>query len=164
MEEDPLLEHASKCLEDILVASNLTLSKMQKLKKVANQDALQIKELTCRETGKILEMAELRKSDLATKKLLFEKSQETLSLYAKNTDLRADVDDLMGKLGSKEAEVDQLKEESAQLREKSIQLEEQLSKLREELARKDELFVHTKDELVCDAAESYAAGFEDAIA
>ena len=51
MEEDPLLEHALKCLGDILVASSLTLTKMQKLKEAASQDALQIKELKHRETA-----------------------------------------------------------------------------------------------------------------
>ena len=55
-------------------------------------------------------------------------------------------------------------EESVQLKEKSSQLEEQLPKLREELVRKDEHFLQTKDELVRDAAESYATGFEDVIA
>ena len=64
----------------------------------------------------------------------------------------------------KETEVVQLKEESAQLKEKSVQLEQQLAKLREELARKEELFLQTKDELTRDAAESYATGFEDAMA
>ena len=57
-----------------------------------------------------------------------------------------------------------LEEESAQLKEKSSQLEEQLAKLKEELTRKDELFQQTKEELTNDAAESYAARFEDAIA
>jgi len=127
MEEDPLLEHASKYLGETLVASNIILSKMQKQKEAASQDALHVKELTRREIGRILEMAEFCKSDLATKKLLFEKSQKTLGLYAKNTDLRVDVNDLTGKLGSWEAEVVQLKEESAQLKEKSAQLEEQIA-------------------------------------
>jgi len=59
---------------------------MKKLREAASQDALQAKELKRRETGMILEMAELRKSDQETKKILFEKSQETLRIYARNTD------------------------------------------------------------------------------
>jgi len=92
---------------------------MQKLKEAAGQDAPQVKELTHRETDRILEMVELRKSDQETKKLLFEKSQETLSIYARNTDLQAEGDDLKEKLGSKDAEVAQLKEESNQLKGKN---------------------------------------------
>jgi len=74
------------------------------------------------------------------------------------------VDDLAEKLGSRDAEVAQLKEKSAQLKGKSTHLEEQLAKLKEELACKDEHFLQTKDELIRDAAESYTAGFEDAMA
>ena len=44
------------------------------------------------------------------------------------------------------------------------QLKERLAKLEEELVRKDEHFIQTKDELTRDAAESYVAGFEDAMA
>ena len=45
MDEDPLQEHATKCLRDFFVASSYTMTKMQKLKEVASQDAIQIKEL-----------------------------------------------------------------------------------------------------------------------
>ena len=105
----------------------------------------------------ILEMAELRKSHQETKKLLFEKSQETLRIYARNTDLQAEVDDLTEKLGSRDEEV-------AHLKEKSAQLEEEMGRLKEELVHKDELFQQTKDELTGDVDGAYAAGFEDAIA
>ena len=127
------------------------------MKEAAGQDALQAKELKRRETSMILEMAELRKSDQEIKKLLFEKSQETLRIYAKNTDLRAEVDGLKEMLGNRDAEV-------AQLTEKSIKLEEEMAKMKEELVHKDELFLRTKDELTRDAAESYVVGFEDAMA
>jgi len=40
---------------------------------------------------------------------------------------------------------------------------EDLAKQKEELVHKDEVFQQTKDELTNDAADSYAAGFEDAI-
>jgi len=39
-----------------------------------------------------------------------------------------------------------------------------LARLKEKLVRKDELFLQTKDELTCDAADGYAAGFGDAMA
>jgi len=78
MEEDPLLEHASKCLGDILIASNVTLSRMQKLRGAVSQDTLQVKELKRRETALYLYAADLHKFDLATKKILFEKSEEAL--------------------------------------------------------------------------------------
>jgi len=52
----------------------------------------------------------------------------------------------------------------ARLEEKSSQQEERLAKLEEELACKDELFNQTKVELTNDAADAYAAGFEDAMA
>jgi len=81
-------------LGETLVGSNLLLSKLQKLREAAGQDALQSKDLKRRETGMIFEMAELRKSDQETKKLLFEKSQETLRIYARNIDLRNEVDGL----------------------------------------------------------------------
>jgi len=76
MEEDPLLEHTSKCLGDILVASSLTLSRiqMQKLRETTSQDVLQIKKFKRRETVFYLEASDLHKSELATKKILFEKS------------------------------------------------------------------------------------------
>ena len=69
MEEDILKEHASKCLRDFLISSCLNLTKMQKLKEAASQDALQIKELKHRETVLYLEAADLRKSERAVKKL-----------------------------------------------------------------------------------------------
>jgi len=81
---------------------------------------------------------------------LFEKSQETLRLYARNDDLRSEVDGLKKELGSRDEEMAQLKKEMA--------------KVKEEVICKDELFQQTKDELTSDVANSYAAGFEDAMA
>ncbi|XP_068500662.1 uncharacterized protein [Phaseolus vulgaris] len=84
---------------------------------------------------------------LAQEKIELEK---TLRLYAKNDDLCIKVDKLKKELASRDEEMAQQKEE--------------LAKLKEELARKDELFQQTKDELTNDVADSYAAGFEDAMA
>jgi len=78
MDEDPLQEHATKCLGDFLVVSSLTMTKMQKLKEAASQDALQIKGHKHCETTLYLEAADLPKAEQATKKLLFEKSQEAI--------------------------------------------------------------------------------------
>ena len=74
MDEDPLQEHATKCLEDFLVASILNLAKMRELKEAASQHALQIKELKRRETVLYLEVSVLRQTDKETKKFMFEKS------------------------------------------------------------------------------------------
>jgi len=104
-----------------------------------------------------LEVDELRQ-------ILFDKSKEILRLYARNGDLRAEVDDLMGKLGSTDEEVTQLRQKSSNLEEEMAKLEEEMSKLREELVCKDEIFLQTKDELTRDATESYTAGFEDDMA
>jgi len=75
-----------------------------------------------------MEVADLRKSELAAKKVLFEKSQEAIGAHAKALDLRIEV------IGLKE-EVAQSKEKSTKLeevfKEKSSQLEEQLAKLKE---------------------------------
>jgi len=95
-------------------------------------------------------MEELRKTDRETKALLFEKSHEALRLYARNNDFRTEVDWLKRELASKDEEMAQQKEV--------------LVKLKEELAHKDELFQQTKDELTSDSADSYVAGFEDAMA
>jgi len=157
LEDDALLDHVSRQLGETLVGSSLLQSKMQKLKEIASQDALQAKELKRCETGMILEMAEHRKTDQETKKLLFKKSQETLRIYARNTDLRAEVDDLTEKHDSKDVEV-------AQLMENSARLEEEMARLKEELVRKNELFLETKDELTRDVVESYTPGFEDVMA
>ena len=62
-----------------------------------------------------MEMAELRKSDQETKELLFEKSQETLRIYARNTDLHAEVVGLTEKLGTRDEEVTLLKEKSVRV-------------------------------------------------
>jgi len=67
MEEDPLLEHASKCLGDILVASSLTLFRMQKARKAASQEALEVKDLKRLETALYLEAADLRQSELTVR-------------------------------------------------------------------------------------------------
>jgi len=124
---------------------------------LASQEILQTTELKCLLTGLPLEVDELRKTDQETKKLLLEKAQETLRLYTRNGDLQAEVDGLKEKLGRRDEEVTQLKE-------KSTKLEEEMANLKEELVRTDELFQQTKDELTSDAAESYATGFEDAMA
>jgi len=67
---------------------------VKKLREAAGQDALQIKNLSQCETALYLEVSSLRQTDKETKKLLFEKSQETLSAHAKILDLRKEVIDL----------------------------------------------------------------------
>jgi len=60
---------------------------MQELKEAVSQHALQIKELKHRETALYLEVSNLRQTDKETKRLLFEKSQESLGTYSKNLTL-----------------------------------------------------------------------------
>jgi len=135
-EDDPLLEHVSRQLGETLVGTNLLLSKMRKAKELASQEVLQATKLKFRVTGLTLDVEELRKADRETKGLLFEKSQETLRLYSRNGDLRTEVDGLKKELANRD----------------------------EEMVRKDELFQQTKNELTSDVVDSYATGFEDAMA
>jgi len=66
-----------------------------------------------------------------------------LGLYARNNNLNIEVEKLKGELASRDKEV---------------------ARQRDEMAQKDELLQKTKDQLMSDAADSYAAGFEDAMA
>jgi len=97
--------------------------------------------------GLVLEVDELRQADQETKRLLFEKSQETLRIYARNNDLCTEMDSLKKELGSKD-------EEMAQAKEALAKLEEEVARLKEEVVRKDELFQQTKYELTNDAADA----------
>jgi len=107
-------------------------------------------------TGLTLEVEEFRKVDRETKGLLFEKSQETLRIYSRNSDIRTELDSLKKDLGSKD-------EEMAQVKEESTKLKKEVARMKEEVVRKDELFQQTKDELTSDADDSYAVGFKDAM-
>ena len=71
---------------------------------MANQEVLKVAELKRRVTGLTLEVEELNKADRETKGLLFEKSQETLRLYARNGNLRTKVDDLKKDVASRDEE------------------------------------------------------------
>jgi len=60
--------------------------------------------------------------------------------------------------------VDGLKKELSSRDEEMAQQKVKLARLNKELARKDEIFQQTKDELTNNATDSYAMGFEDAMA
>jgi len=96
------MEHMSRQLGESLVANNLLLSKMRRVKELANQEVLQTAELKRRVTGLTLEVEELRRTGWETKALLFGKSQEALGLYARNNDLRTKVERLKGELASRD--------------------------------------------------------------
>ena len=102
-------------------------------------------------------MSNLRQTDKKTKRLLFEKSQETLSDHAKVLSLRNKVTNLQEKVEESQAKM-------AKLEERATQQEVRLGQLEGELVRKDELFNQTKEEFTNDASNSYAVGFEDAMA
>ena len=96
--EDPLLGHVARGLGAFLIAYSRASTQVQelraemlKLREAASQDALQIKNLTQRETTLHLELADFRQIDKETKRLLFEKSQEALSAHAKILPLRNEV-------------------------------------------------------------------------
>ena len=96
--EDPLRGHAAKGLGAFLIASSHASTQVQelraemlKLREAASQDALQIKNLTRRETALHLELTDLHQTHKETKRLLFEKSQEALSAHAKILPLRNEV-------------------------------------------------------------------------
>ena len=162
--EDSLQGHAANDLGKFLDAFSLTITKVQglqtevqKLKEAAGQDALQIKNLSQRETALYIEVSSLRQTDEETKKLLFEKSEETLHAHAKILDLRKEVIDLHEKAKQSLAKM-------ARLEEKVTQQEVQLGQLEGELARKDKLFNQTKEELTNDVVDAFGAGFEDTMA
>ena len=129
---------------------------MQKLREAVGQDAFQIKNLSQRETALYLEVSALRQTDKETRKLLFEKSQETLSAHAKILDLRKEVVGLQEKAEESQAKMGRLEE-------RATQQEVQLGQLEGELARKEELFNQIKEELTEDVVGAYGAGFEDAM-
>jgi len=99
----------------------------------------------------------LRQTDKETKKLLFEKSQETMSAHSRILDLRKEVVALQEKAEESQAKM-------AMLEERATQREVQFGQLEGELVRKEELFIQTKEELLNDAADAYGVGFEDAMA
>ena len=66
-----------------------------------------------------------------------------MGLYARNNDLRI--------------EVEKLKEEL-------VGRDEEVARQKEELTQKDELLQKTKEDLMSDVADSYTIGFEDVVA
>ena len=72
---------------------------------MTNQEVFQSTKLKRRVIELTLEVEELRKADRETKGLLFEKSQETLRLYARNDDLRIEVNGLKKELASRDEEM-----------------------------------------------------------
>jgi len=130
---------------------------MKELREAASRDALLIKKLIQRETALYLEVSDLRQTDKETKRLLFEKPQETLSVHVKVLSLRNEVIDLQEKAEESQAKM-------ARLEKRATQHEVRLGQLEGEFVRKDELFNQTKEELTNDVTDSYAIGFEDAMA
>jgi len=82
-------------------------------------------------------VSDLRQIDKETKKLLFEKSQETLSAHSKVLSPQTEVINLQEKAEESQAKM-------ARLKERATQQEVQLGHLEGELVRKDKLFNQTK--------------------
>jgi len=110
LEEDPLMEHMLRQLGKALVANCLLLSKMRKVKELVKKKALQAVGLKRQVTGHTLEVEELRRTQQETKALLFGKSQEALGLYARNNNLRTEVERLEGELIGRDEDMAKLKE------------------------------------------------------
>ena len=87
---------------------------MLKLREAASQDALQIKKLTQHETALYPELVDLRQIDKETKRLLFEKSQETLSAHLKVLSLCNEVIELQEKAEEVQAKMTRMEERATQ--------------------------------------------------
>ena len=104
------------------------------MKELSKEEALQAARFKRQVSGLTLEVEELWKVHQETKTLLFGKSQEA---YARNNELRSEME----------------------------KLKEELAGRDEEVARqKDELLWKTKEDLMSDVTDSYTAGFEDVVA
>jgi len=119
--EDPLGGHAARGLGAFLIASSSASTQVQelraemlKLREATSQDALQIKQLTHRETALHLELADFRQTNKETKRLLFKKSQEALSAHSKILPLRNEAIELKEKAEETRAKMARFEERVTQ--------------------------------------------------
>jgi len=152
---DLLRDRMGQSLGEFLDNSLAFLSQAEARMKeeIAHQDHI----FANRETTLNQELSSLRQSEKETKKLLFDKGQETLQLDAKILPLRNRVIDL-------EEQAEGAKAKMPKLEERATQQEVQLGRVEGELAQQTELFKKTEAKLIEDVADVYGAGFEDAFA
>ena len=124
-----------------------------------------------RETALNQESSTLRQVELETNKKLFDKSQEYTTLLAKVVPLRTQVVGLEEETVANKARMVKLEERATEWEVKLGMVEaeltaqtEALEKAKAELTIQVEAFGRVKEELIDDAANTYATGFEDALA
>jgi len=103
------------------------------------------------------ELSSLPQSERETKKKLFDKGQEYTDLESRVLTLRTRVVEL-------EEEAATTKTKMVKLEERATNQEVQLGRAEAELTQQAESFKKAKADLIEDAADAYAAGFEDALA
>ena len=103
------------------------------------------------------ELSSLCQSEKETKKRLFDKGQEYTDLESRVLPLRTKVVEL-------ENEAEATKANMTKLEERTTNKEVQLGHAEAELTQQAEKFKKVEAELIEDAADAYAAGFEDALA
>ena len=166
-----------KTKEQLALAEELALVKEQ----LANQ----AQSFFIRETALTQELGVLRQAELEANKKLYDKGQEYTTLLGKVVPLRVQVVGLQEEVAANKAKMVVLEERSVdremhlgkvevELTEKTKALEknkekltekaEALVKAKEEITAQAEDFEKAKAELLDDAADAYAAGFEDALA
>jgi len=104
-------------LGDFLVASNLALSRAQeaeelkvRMAKLEEELSLKTKTFANRETTMYIELKSLRQADKDTKKALYDKSHEVVTLEAKILPLRNNVVELEGLVGEMKEKIARLEE------------------------------------------------------
>jgi len=161
LSEDPTQSRVAQGLGEYLIASSLSLSKVQDLQagmaKLREELASLTKVSSTREAAFNKELMSLQQSEKEVKRLLFEKSQEALQSESKILPLRNKVSEL-------EEKVEEMQTKMAKLEERVTQREVQLGQVEGELSEKVELFKQTKEELNNDVADAYGKGFQDAMA
>jgi len=144
--EDLALVEA-KAKEDLMLAEEKKKEELAQLARI----------FTTRETALEQELSSLRQFEKDVKKRLFDKGQEYTDLESRVMPLRTRVVEL-------EEEAEATKAKMPKLVERATNQEVQLGRLEAELTQQTKAFKKTEAELIEDAADAYAAGFEDALA
>jgi len=156
-------EVESKAKEQLDLAEELAL--------VKEQLAQQAQVFLNREIALNQEISALRQTELETNKKLFGKSQEYTTLLSRVVPLRTQVVGLEEEVVANKARMVKLEERATEQEVKLGKVEaeltaqtEALERAKAELTTQAEAFGRAKEELIGDAADAYAAGFEDALA
>jgi len=177
LDKDVIRERMGLSLGEFLVQSNALTSKTEVrtkeqltlLEAKAKEDlalaeekkkdelAQQARVFATREITLLQELSSLRQSEKDFKKRLFDKGQEYTDLESRVLHLRTRVVEL-------EEEAEATKAKMAKLEERATNQKVQLGRVEGELTQQAEAFKKTEAELIEDATDTYATGFEDALA